>query len=488
MNTLITRKAPGRSGLHSAAPFLVVVMFLAGAASLLWYSTIPYAVFVAFGFFSLAILVLPFAINTNQSLLSNWSFVGLSVFIGCFLRGLYVGFEFPDVRLIERLFTLGERPDYFLYPFALMSCGLLITALVYSFYGGAANRIGINTQNYVFSSKRLYFLSILCLLISATAVVAYIQLTGGFDMANLSSKRSTISSLDLGSEHRTWKSLKTIASLSILAHLFVLYDAITGRRNRAPKYILALMLLLVGVFLPFYSSVRSEAVVYLILSLMVVYGAGNKVPWKKIIMYLFAMILLLTVMSVMRAGGKIGSSEFKEKINATGFIDSMVLNRNGAELGKTAHIINSIPGVLDYELGSTILVWLAAPIPREIWNDKPLVSSGPIIGTRIYGNRVSGVPPGFYAEMYWNFGIFGILFGSAFFGFLLKWLDTKFRIEGHMLVVYVFGVAQAGHGIIGVGLGYGLFQAAIKLVMGLVFCALIFRRAPVPKAEISLVR
>ena len=89
-------------------------------------------------------------------------------------------------------------------------------------------------------------------------------------------------------------------------------------------------------------------------------------------------------------------------------LESIVLNRNQIELPKTAHIINAVPETLDFQYGKTLTRWLAAPIPREVWPDKPVIHPGPIIGNRIYGQRVAGVPPGLIAELWWNFGWFGI--------------------------------------------------------------------------------
>ncbi len=90
-------------------------------------------------------------------------------------------------------------------------------------------------------------------------------------------------------------------------------------------------------------------------------------------------------------------------------IDTFVLTRTFADIPTSGNIIQAVPDPLPYANGSTIAAWGVAPIPRSVWPGKPLISSGPILGSVIYGNTHSGQPPATTAQSDWNFGVVGIL-------------------------------------------------------------------------------
>ena len=74
--------------------------------------------------------------------------------------------------------------------------------------------------------------------------------------------------------------------------------------------------------------------------------------------------------------------------------------------------------------------------------------SGPLIGSTLYGSNRSGVPPGFVAEMYWNFGLPGVLAGSVLLGLMLAYIRDAFvpYLRGRPVVtlIYAVGLARLG--------------------------------------------
>ena len=116
-----------------------------------------------------------------------------------------------------------------------------------------------------------------------------------------------------------------------------------------------------------------------------------------------------------------------------------------------------------------------APIPRALYPDKPMIVTGPIIGTEIYNTRVSGIPPGFIAELYWNFYIPGVIFGMLFMGVLLKRLHLLFRnMQGQreiVVPVYLFAVIPVAFSVLSNSLGYGTMMRFVDFVTiaGIIF-------------------
>jgi hypothetical protein len=108
---------------------------------------------------------------------------------------------------------------------------------------------------------------------------------------------------------------------------------------------------------------------------------------------------------------------------------------------------------------------------------KPLIHSGPIIGTEVYGTRVAGIPPGLVAEMYWNFHWAGVILGMILVGIFLRWIYWRcWSLNFATSVIaplYTFSLIEIGYAVLSHSLGYGVFMKMIDFVMAFVvvlFC------------------
>ena len=257
-------------------------------------------IFTVTGFMCFAVMLLPIAVNKNYDLLSCWSLTCLSVFLGCFLRGIYIGIDYPDTVTLDFLFTLGVPTEEFYTPAVILVLSLFCCAVGYIF-GPAKYKLNRRASYSSLSTKRIYVFAFITLCISLICTVAFVSLTDGFDWQNISRKRTTIASLNLDGSHRTYGFLRNIASIAILAHLLVLADAIRSSQKKKAKYLLAFSLLIVASFLPFYASSRSTIFTYLIMSMSVFYFCNKRVQWFKIISILLIAILIFQGMSVLRS-------------------------------------------------------------------------------------------------------------------------------------------------------------------------------------------
>jgi oligosaccharide repeat unit polymerase len=82
---------------------------------------------------------------------------------------------------------------------------------------------------------------------------------------------------------------------------------------------------------------------------------------------------------------------------------------------------------LPLKYGATLLRILYQVIPRAIWPDKPL-GLGYEIGL-LFGSSYSGVPPGFFGEMYMNFHVFGVIIGGMILGYGLAALYREWIVK-----------------------------------------------------------
>ena len=143
------------------------------------------------------------------------------------VRGIYISLGYPNHAEIDRLYFLGQTPDFFVLPGMLILASLITMAIGYRFGPTPTRNTFSKFVQFDLSIRKIYYFSIIALLISIGCIILYARLTGGgFDLLNLSKKRTLIDAVEVSSKHRTWQSLRTIASISLLAHLLVLADAL----------------------------------------------------------------------------------------------------------------------------------------------------------------------------------------------------------------------------------------------------------------------
>jgi hypothetical protein len=92
-----------------------------------------------------------------------------------------------------------------------------------------------------------------------------------------------------------------------------------------------------------------------------------------------------------------------------------------------ASVINTLEQTGEYDLGwKSVIEAVTILIPRAIWEDKPMASSQRFT-TYFFGRSLAlsrgsdievwgGISPTMIGELYWNFGLFGVLVGLFFMG------------------------------------------------------------------------
>jgi hypothetical protein len=98
-------------------------------------------------------------------------------------------------------------------------------------------------------------------------------------------------------------------------------------------------------------------------------------------------------------------------------------------------LITRVPDRLDYLYGETYLTQLVNPIPRFLWPGKPTSDAGLLLAKAngevlADGEAYLTRSPGLIGEMYWNFGILGVIGLSALGGAVVRAWDRLPKI-GH---------------------------------------------------------
>jgi hypothetical protein len=141
-----------------------------------------------------------------------------------------------------------------------------------------------------------------------------------------------------------------------------------------------------------------------------------------------------------------------------------------AHLMTFAEIIERTPAEIPFWGGETLYPLLFKPIPRLLYPDKPIESTG-----QTFGHLYGFLSPDDYetsynlpqlVELYGNFGILGVLAGMFFLGVLYRMIQYIFVHSGMGLGAMVGGVYIFTRLL--------LIECALSLVIGGLFWAFIF--------------
>lgn len=463
----IQRRRKPRAASHCSPAGAVLVAWLTVTAigAVLWFLN-PNAQFIFFGGLVSSIVTLP-ALSKRFSIASPWSLLAAAVYSGSGLRGIFIGLGIEgDVGSLDRLFLLGQPPDYFLWPSLVYVAGLAIVTFVYGFRPSVVE----STSRSVFTFNRTALVvATIFALIGLLAFLLFAQQTGGLSFSDLSRKRTTISGLDLADDYTSYGELRFLASFSGAAFwVVVAYIAknVSDRKTGIGYWLLMLGFGINAISLPIYASSRTTAALTLLVA-WVIYGTINRrsrIAGRSATLMLITVLILLSTMTFLRAGAQgNGDTVVTAEAGLDAALNTVVYNRNFGDMQTTSHVINNVPETIPFQNGATIAGWAVAPVPRSIWPEKPIVNVGPMIGVQIYGTARSGVPPGLVGDLYMNFALPGVLLGAVAMGFLLRTLERwRVRRVGNnvgLIVLYMAVGLQFGMVAISKGIGATIFQS-----------------------------
>jgi len=131
-------------------------------------------------------------------------------------------------------------------------------------------------------------------------------------------------------------------------------------------------------------------------------------------------------------------------------------------------LVGRVPHELPYQLGRTYLATATMPVPRGLWPDKPLPSTG-VFTLAFWPDTwlLSGttLPPGLFGEFYLNFGWIGVILGGFFFARFGRRLLARHAaapLDPRRVLLYALFVAMAAHYIRG---DFAVTVALLELVL-----------------------
>ena len=419
-----------------------------------------------FGAIALVATVWPMFVRRDYNLFEPLTFVAGLVLTGVTAKLLYIVAIGQDREYIVRRLLLYDEPSALMYGTIVTTCGLAALAIGYYL------RLPRVVPPMLFTPSmnnwapgRMYLVIGGLFLFSGLCFAAFI-VTAGVNVSSLENLSAKRFSDEAGSSAARINSTKYYLYRGAALSKFVFYLALSWvLYHRKPltnvMTFAALIALFQTIALSFVMSSRASIVLVMLDALVIYYLLRGRIEIQKIAWAAVVSVGLLVLMLASRDSSDHTTGDLIEKTFA---------GRDLLDVSKSAHIINAVPSKLDYRYGETLYGWLVAPIPRSLWEDKPMwAERGQFLMQKVFGDKSgrSGMPPGMLAEFYWNFGWAGVLIGMFVMGILFRQIFVTFdslpRTPASVLI-YTVILTRLTIFSLGTDFGTGFLKAGLDLV------------------------
>ena len=426
-----------------------------------------------FGALALAFTALPIFLRRDYNLFEPVTFISGLVLTGVTAKLIYIVAVGQDRPFIIRLLLLYHEPAVLLYGTIVLAIGLLAMVVGYSMNLSRAVPQKIfmpNLNNW--QPGRMYTVMILLFVFSGICFAGFIVTAGvnASSLENLSAKRFSDAA---GSSAARINSAKYYLYRGAALSKFVFYIALAWslfhrKALLSPVSIVASIALVQTMALSFVMSSRASIVLILLDGLVIYYLMRDKIEIRRIMWAGVVSFGLLVVMLSSRDASDHTMGDLVEKTFA---------GRDLLDVSKSAHIINAVPDKIEYRYGETLYGFLVAPVPRSMWEDKPMwAERGPYLMQHVFFEKagISGIQPGLLAELYWNFGWAGVVIGSFLMGIFLRQLYLTFASLPRTptsVLIYTVIVTRVTIFSYGNDFGTGFVKSGLDLIP---MCAMFF--------------
>lgn len=368
----------------------------------------------------------------TRDLFSPLSIIFYMIFIGCFAKTLVLLFFDPDGIALQ--FSLANRPYEILYGgIQLLTIAMISMLAGYLLYL-LATKTRSKSSYKVSDIKKLGLdqtaLRIAGILILAISAVAFLRISSELNLVraiaegSISTKRIHESSIGEAPRGSALGYLRLFAQ-TIPQILFFMFLVAYYKQNQLfkwPDFILMILLGFMACLVPFLTSARLELVYLFLTALLIRHFAYKRITIFQAALVSITLLIGLGLLGQLREV-RTGTESIQIGASLTETVLETLERPYFMDVGKTSVIRDTVPSDVNFIGGHSFMLVFYAPIPRTLWPEKPTIRIGPFVADEIYLREDdAGIPPGFIAELYMNFGILGVVFGMFLFGLIISWL------------------------------------------------------------------
>lgn len=375
---------------------------------------------VALAWFTVAVACTPLLTRKNYEMLEAPSFFALGALIGFYFKTLYIIQGAESSYVVARVILLYQPIEVLIYGAVMLNIGM-IALIIGNYVRIPRFSVPRYFRGYAFRRGRLNFMFFLFLFVAFGALLLMFVIYGA-DFGNpdsLSQKRFKEGGAK--PSERLSNSNYYIYRLALLAKapLYVSLYILVAEKRRMSSFVgIVFLLSAAQVFaLSVFASNKSDLLITVVDCVAIAYLVSGWIDYKKVFVYVGVSIILMSFVASIRSGGA---------FDTFGVMDKIFGNRYFFEISRSAHIINSIPDVLEYANGLTFVAWLNLILPLDWHFDTQYFTDmGRYMASNVFGLFNSGVTPGIVPELYLNFGIVGVVVGMFLVGALLRWFHLS---------------------------------------------------------------
>lgn len=445
----------------------LVFAAVVGVSALLLSGRLAPALVVGTGLAAALILLAPLFLRESFDLFEPLALIGLTTAIGVTLRALYL--PFSDDAFVESYMLLGKDLSVLLDGAVMILLGLIAFVVGYHVRTPPVDpRRWWVLRRRLWDDRRVKVVVALLAMAGAIGTYVYIQRLGIAQIAleTLSQKRRV--SLEGGASPYTRLGYFRWAAGLTAPAFYVLFAWFCLRRKRwpSPAGVMVGLVGLVALFLPIFTSSRSDLAGILLVAVMIRHYLRRDLGLATLVVgaaMIFSLVAFLGIVRTTR-----GDLSQISPLEASGrMVETLAVDRHFLDLSKTAHYVNAFPEQIEYQHGRSLTVLLLAPIPRTMWPGKPVIAAGEEYGRQIFSES-GGVPPGIVGEMYLNFGPAGVALGMLALGIFLRTLYASFRLWGtsnpNAVLFYAVTVLHLGFMMPGGNFASGVARVIMDLL------------------------
>lgn len=427
---------------------------------------------------ALAAAALPHFLRSRLDLIEPISFVILMVAVGVSAKTFYVCLG-PADRVAFLL--LGKQPGDLLFAALVTAAGLLCLSCGYLLAGVRWRLPSVaRLARSSWSTRRLFALAGVLAIVGLFSFLLFsLRFDPSFEeLSDISSKRLARvegSRIPGGLGYLRWGA----KLIEVAFYLVLAYWASARKRLLSAAGVAVVALALASAVYPVFASSRGTIMMMLVRAVVVWICLRGEPRPRSVAAVVALGFLVISPMLALRRGAS-DLSALGEELSPAGIVDATVGGRHFLDLSKTAHVMEAMSDRLEYQYGKTLVTWVVAPVPRELWPQKPPVNIGKFLGPELFGSSSgSGVPPGIVAELYMNFGLAGVLVGLLGFGALLRLVYASLRpflASPAVVLIYALLSTRLAIDVVSLSASGGITRLLKELVPMLAALYLLSRR------------
>jgi hypothetical protein len=304
-----------------------------------------------------------------------------------------------------------------------MNLGLIYALLSFVvFLAGYYSRVGRSVAcslpgiSLQWDAGRIKVFCPIILVIGVLSFFVMVQTHGGWSLYTLQ-KQETLTASGQG---------YLLIGVSFITYVYVILLTQTLSTRRV-GYLTFLVLLPVVLFIGFVSGSKGIFIVPVLATFIAVHYLRRRIHLRSVLLFVVFVFMLFPVFNLYRSTSDISKlpAYYADSIGVgwgEGFVRHVMSRFYGIDA--LTLVIRDTPEVMDYQLGKTILPLTVVWVPRQLWEDKPIVSFGKVFAETYMGDVFSGTgtsaSPTILGEAYLNFHIGGMLWIALLSGIIIR--------------------------------------------------------------------